>query len=672
VLGRWLEMAKVTGSGVKAMVESNKKFRPGRHEIKRHIGVLSNRILGERLYVVGFLKIHKTNEDLPVVIVEGEDDGDFVKHDEKRDESFFAYGGEIYYFELNGKLKKKQRINGLSEEGIKKILDKVPVDKDQIWKDLDLILKDYIDDGLYPAHYTLYKAYLVSTYLFNVIRKAIYLIFYSGEPDTGKSSRQRILALLQNRGFMCGDVSPAYIARVIHKYGACVNIDEYDNAPRDVQERLLKIINGGAYPDGTYGRSMMEKGYDDDTEWSTFGPKTVSLNTLHGIKKSTKSRSIIIPCLRNSRPIKDNLDLSEKDRQVFQDITDRIVALLLGGEWRNIQASIKEVRKDLEDGGIYGRDNDKISILVGIQKYFEGKEDLKDFLLIQRDWETDSEITPDREYYTAEYLIIQFNREKLPEKITIEIEEINEHVKKKMGGHISNKGTLEFLGKCGFLRRDKLLKEQKGRHPTSRRTTVDVYKKTLEGVLPKKRYWQKLLTKYPEDALNFVTEDKSSESFGSSATDPVNNNESNPKETEEGLRELSVSTSKAVTEASKETKGKKPLRVGEGEEKTEFYNYISEKSDPKVTKTINPKVWKYVPTPVYFDKKTNRIIYWEAEINRRIPNYVGYKMQREWLRQQMKKDNILPRDLKMAYELRMKEFKLEMVKLKVERALLKK
>lgn len=281
----------------------------------------------------------------------------------KRNEVVFKFQIEDLFF------RDTYRINTVNDDVLNLIKGK-KLSKD-VYNKCTSKLKEYWD------HYNEYEydiqiVSIFDTYILRTINKTFYEIL-QGKEDTGKSTLQKFLSKLQFNGLFGGKGTVALNVRLIHFLGCNVNQDEFDKMSKEEKKIFIGVANSGLYGDGTYSIVDTNKRRlkDQITILNTFSKKTFSTNNLYQFDKSFLSRCYILITTRQGRKLKDIMDLSEREQEEFQNLRNEIFVFCLLN-WKDIKNSIQEVKKELEEEGVFGRKTDMNSIILGIIKHFKG------------------------------------------------------------------------------------------------------------------------------------------------------------------------------------------------------------------------------------------------------------------------------------------------------------
>lgn len=318
--------------------------------------------------------------------------------------NYIKNGDSYYIFDTGGPLWFNSRvINGPSKRGILKAINQEKISKAELYNQAKNVLSEYYD--FYDEREVdIVFSHIIHTYILELIGKTFYLLL-DGDPGTGKSSLQKLMAKLQYHGSFSGKSTVASMARKIHFLSASINFDELDKLPKDQLYTAIGILNTGAYKDATYEITNMDASSPEGQIkiFNTFSAKTFSTNDSRQLD-SFLSRCVIINTVENRRPVSSIDGLKETERASIQEVQDLIFSFCLQNG-RDISEFIKKVGKEISDEGRYGRSADIFSIIGGILSYFDlpYKETLE-YLTKQEELDS-SEYHDDRYYITLKIML---------------------------------------------------------------------------------------------------------------------------------------------------------------------------------------------------------------------------------------------------------------------------
>ena len=345
----------------------------------------------------------------------------------------------FYYFEFNNVkykiiqpiiFKDIYKINTIDNKVISLIKDKKKPSK-KLYDKGKKIIYDYWDH-FNQFEYDIVLAFIFLSYLMRAIGKTFYWIM-QGKKDTGKSTLQIVISLMQFNGFFGGRGTVALSCRFAHCLGVNINQDEFDKLSKDEKRNFIGMANNGYYADGTYGITNVNKKRIEDqiVIFWTFAQRSFSTNKLYDFDDAFLSRCYICVCVPNNRCVKNIFDLSEKDKQRFQDFRNNCFVYCLFN-WKKIKNEIESVKKELEDEGIFGRKTDINSMILGVIKHFKG-----DYYKKVKQYLMDKENIDQKEKHdTYESIVFDYIANLFfEEKHTVEIsnKELVEHICNELG-----------------------------------------------------------------------------------------------------------------------------------------------------------------------------------------------------------------------------------------------
>ncbi|PIZ50613.1 hypothetical protein COY27_06410 [Candidatus Woesearchaeota archaeon CG_4_10_14_0_2_um_filter_33_13] len=215
--------------------------------------------------------------------------------------------------------------NILSEEGFKKWQNK-DINKD-IYNDIKEKLKEYI---FFPDEedYDLITLWLFHTYLFNIQGNTVYLHF-TGMPDTGKSTAQKVLnKLCWNSQYIC-NMSEAALFREVDYLQNTLHIDEIDKWNKEHLASFQGLMNNGYSKGGSVKRiEKDEAGNFRPVGFKVFCPKTITTNNPYFLN-SFKTRCIDIIGFRSNKHLKNIDCLTIEEEKEFIKLRDDIYVFML-------------------------------------------------------------------------------------------------------------------------------------------------------------------------------------------------------------------------------------------------------------------------------------------------------------------------------------------------------
>lgn len=374
----------------------------GKSEYTKYISISGQ--LADRFYQTVF--VSDSGKYRPYVLFE---DGTFLPVKlEKRSKD---EGANYNYIELEG-VKcifntqeqlwfQSNLVNTVDNQGITDFIEGQVPDRITLFQQVKELISQYYD-FFNEVELLIVVAHVAHTYLLGLLGKTFYLLL-DGEKDTGKSSLQNVMALLQHNGCFSGNSTMPSLVRKIHGLRASVNLDEIDKYDQKDKPIITGILNTGAYEGGTKEIVNMDgkKGSDQLRIYNTFSSKTFSANQVK-FDSSFLSRCATIHTVRNKRHVKDVHTLTEEDKQQFQDLRNKLFAYCL----KSGRSVVKEIKQIQLSSGLYGRRADIFSIITGIISHFTGNADVvRSYLLEKEEMEKQDETDNDRLSQTIIFLL---------------------------------------------------------------------------------------------------------------------------------------------------------------------------------------------------------------------------------------------------------------------------
>ena len=240
----------------------------------------------------------------------------------------------------------------------------------------DDVVKNITDFYYHPSkyEYDVMGAFAIESYIYEMLGRTIYLIFY-GKQGTGKTYAIEILRYLMFNGYITGKGTIPSTVRKIHNKGISLCQDEFEKMDKGDTVKFVAVCNSGFNPNKHY--SIVNMAVKDitkqDVEFRTFCPKTFTANSLYIFDASFLDRCYIVNSVKAGKPLKDIYQLSQEDVSHLQEIRNKLFIYCINN-WEKILKDIDETKKELESQGVFGRETDKNSIILGIIKHFKGKE----------------------------------------------------------------------------------------------------------------------------------------------------------------------------------------------------------------------------------------------------------------------------------------------------------
>jgi len=372
---------------------------------------------------------------LPYVLFENNSDIKVNLESKKRGEgqsyNYIELDGVKYIFNTQEQLWfKSNLVNTVDNQGIANFIQgKVP-EKAQLIEKVKKIIADYYD--FYDIQeLDIVFAHIVHTYILGLLGKTFYLLL-DGEKNTGKSSLQNVMALLQHNGCFSGNSTMASLVRKIHFLRASVNLDEIDKYdPRD-KPVITGILNTGAYEGGTREITNMDgkNGSDQLRVYHTFSAKTFSVNKMK-FDSSLLSRCQTIHTVRNRKMVKDVYSLPEEEKQIFQDLRNELFAYTL----KHGRIIAKEIKLLQKNSAHFGRKADIFSIILGIIKHFtEDCTYMRSYLNGKEEMEKEDDSQNDRLFHAMIFLLeLAVKCQEQEQNIDFSNQDLTDYINKKLG-----------------------------------------------------------------------------------------------------------------------------------------------------------------------------------------------------------------------------------------------
>jgi len=283
------------------------------------------------------------------------------------------YEGFEYEFRNIVKFDSKLKINTIDNDGIKNFRKNIVNEKDDIYSPIVNEIKSYFYHDN-PFEYDIAATAVIQSYIYQVIGRVFYYVL-QGKPGTGKSVMLNLLSYLSMNGRFGGKTSIPVGVRMIDIYGITLCQDEIDKLSDDDKKTLVGVFNNGYNTGGSY--NFVNTGQKNIQEQiislDTFCPKNFAANDLQGFADSMLDRCYIVVATKTKAPLKDIYQLRIEDLHRFQDIRNNTFCYCII-HWISLFQDIDYVKNELMKQGIFGRDVDKPSIILGIIKHFKGEE----------------------------------------------------------------------------------------------------------------------------------------------------------------------------------------------------------------------------------------------------------------------------------------------------------
>lgn len=372
-----------------------------------------------------FFHIFFPDQKTPFVVCSN---GEYKEIRKEEKESYFEHNGKKYYFKTE-LAPPYSSMNTPDKRGAEMFVEKEIPEKKNLYQRLLKQLEEYYDFYSEEECHII-ACNIVHSYILSALGNTFYLLLH-GEANTGKSSLQILLSLLQYNGVFSGKTSMPAMIRNIHTYQVAQNIDEFEKLSDDEKKNAMGILNTGYLKSGTY--QIVERSGGKDfvpKEYFTFGTKSFSVNSAY-FDESFLSRCITIHTVRNKKDVKSVHSLSGDDREAFQKLQNEIFVFCLF-RWEELKESIESVKKELSENQKYGRRADIISLIAGVYEYFVENTDLRKTLLERDEFENEASQDDDRLYLLFRFLVERMEENTIS-TMEISSSKIAEHINETLG-----------------------------------------------------------------------------------------------------------------------------------------------------------------------------------------------------------------------------------------------
>jgi hypothetical protein len=285
---------------------------------------------------------------------------------------YFDYNGYIYKFSKPIFINDCLNINIVNNDAIQDVINKRQYTK-EIYEELKETTRSFFyhkDD----FEFDVICSVIILSYIKHIIGRVFYLVLLGGM-GTGKSTLIYLLSHLQLNGYFTGEGTIPSTARLIHLHDISLSQDEFEKMSSASRMKLVNVFNTGFNRFGKYTFTNMGK--KDIKEQilglDTFCCKSFTCNSLTGFDTSFIDRLYVIIAVKSPKSLKDIHLLSAKDRKHFQNIRNKLFTYTLFN-WNDIVDCIEKTKRYLEKKGLFGRETDKNSIILGIIRHFKGFE----------------------------------------------------------------------------------------------------------------------------------------------------------------------------------------------------------------------------------------------------------------------------------------------------------
>jgi len=414
---------------------------------------------------------------------------------------YFKYKGVLYKFTFPVFWSDTLEINGINNGAVEHIINQKVFTKDIFNDARNQITTYYFHPSKYE--YDVMSSYVFLSYLYELLGRVIYLAFQGGQ-GTGKTVGVEVLSYLMKNGYITGSGTIPSTVRKIEFQQISLAQDEFEKMGKDERVKFTAVMNTGFNPHKRY--DICDMGQKNVAKqaigFRTFSPKCFTCNSLYGFDISFLDRLYVINSIKAGKFLKDIYQLSEEELREFQNLRNKMFVYVLNN-WKDILKVINDDKKNLEqEKGIFGRESDKLSIIVGIIKHFKGEEyanKVRKYIKEKAPEETiEKALTMEEIILTA--LVKEYEKTKEP-LIHIENDGLHILLCQKLGFITgkekyapSNQKPHTILKSLGLVSK----KENKGYNASGRRV-FHIHLKDLEFVLKRDGY-EKLL--YPLTLLS--------------------------------------------------------------------------------------------------------------------------------------------------------------------------
>ena len=297
------------------------------------------------------------------------------KKDESKPYQCIYFDGFEYRFRNKISFDACHRINTINNDGIKDLTEPghLKYSKEDIYNPITQEIQAYyFHDNAYE--YDIAFSSVIQSYIYQTIGGVFYLVLQGG-PGSGKSVLLNLLAYLCLNGKRAGRTSIPASVRLIDLFGVTLCQDEIDKISKDDKEILVGVFNDGFNVTGSYTIADKEARdrYDQVVSFNTFCPKYFACNDLREFDDTMIDRCYILNSVKAGKPLKNIYQAKSSDFQRFQDVRNKTFSYCMQ-HWIELFEDIESVKETLMSTGVYGRDVDKYSIILGIIKHFKGGE----------------------------------------------------------------------------------------------------------------------------------------------------------------------------------------------------------------------------------------------------------------------------------------------------------
>jgi len=296
---------------------------------------------------------------------------------------YFEYSGVHYQFSKRLKYNRSHKVGIISNAGIIDV-----VNGRKYTKEVFNYVTDEIKDYFWHKHSEEYD--ILATFPFScAIYEALGMVYYLvmvGAPGTGKSVIIQLLSEFTPNGVYGGATSIPYTVRIIDGLGASMFQDEFEKMNKEAKISFIQVCNNGYNRGGCYRITKditRDHPLDQLVSYEVFCPKAFTSNDLKAIDFSFLTRCYITRSILQAIKLKKRIaNPTKEDYNRWDDLRSKIFVFCMDN-WADIVKSIEEMKEEIEDDGLLGREADKNCIILGIIKYFKGKkksDEIKEYL----------------------------------------------------------------------------------------------------------------------------------------------------------------------------------------------------------------------------------------------------------------------------------------------------
>jgi len=336
------------------------------------------------------------------------DDGKTVELPLYAQYNYFNYNGTLFQFNSRLFFDPVHRISTVSNTVFDDIITFKSYNRDDLYNGLTGLLKQYFYTP-YTYEYDILACNIILSYLKGALGRVFYIVFI-GAPGTGKTTGLLLLSFLQHNGKFGGKGTVASSVRLLHSFGISLCQDEFDKMSNPEKTLMVGVFNSGFNKHGSYTitNTNVKDILRQTVSFHTFGCKSFTCNHLGGFDSSFLDRCYVLTSLKSNRSTLDINQLNKKQLLEFQGFRDKIFVYTLL-HWDGIRDTINNMKTGLEKEGVFGRESDKNSIILGIIQHFKGKPYA---LGVKRFLEEKAPVVQVERPYTMEYIILKAIAEK--------------------------------------------------------------------------------------------------------------------------------------------------------------------------------------------------------------------------------------------------------------------